>query len=359
MPTISAQKLKTPLSIVTALSAPSSKTPMPAFQSTAIQSYGSKMRLRCDGQYGMSYVDIPCEGEEFGSVFVNTQNLRSAISATGDEISISRTKNGILLSGARSDIELRQVDCDREFTNPWDECQWHQVDGKKISKAIRRTTGLFDAAAAVTLGKEGAVFCTANRSRFVWTIGIEIPFTCAIPSESVKIFANSIDFDSVSIGDTNGLCLAKFSTEDFSGVMAVRKMEYGNLAPYDFRITQSPIKKIASVLKSDIVNVLLACSVVETKDNAEVFVKIADGIISFKKRATDHGVSQSSASLQNFDGTEIQQSHDSGRLLRVIQTGFADELSVDVCVISTSVGDSICFCSGNTVGISAPLVDDE
>lgn len=359
MPTISAQKLKTPLSIVTALSAPSSKTPMPAYQSTAIESFGSKIRFRCDGQHGMSYVDIPCEGDEFRLAFVNTQNLKSAISTLGEEIGISRTKNSVRLSGQRSEIELRLVDCDREFTDPWDDLMWFPIDGRKISKAIRRTTGLFDTASAVTLGKEGAVFCTANGSRFVWTTGIEIPFTCAIPSESVKTFASSIDLDSVSIGETHGLCMAKFDTEDFSGVMAIRKMEYGNLAPYDFKITQSPIKKIASVLKSEIVNALATCTVVETKDNSEVLVKISNGEISFNKRATDYGTGKSSVSLQNFEeGSEIQQSHDSGRLLRVIQTCFFDELSIDVCVIKTGVGDVICFCSGSTVGLSSPLLDE-
>lgn len=364
MPNLTLSRIKEPFSIVTSLSAPSSKTPKESYQSTGISLKSGKLEFRCDGQAGFGVVQIDVDSdEEFEKVFVNTQKLNSAIGVIGQEFNISPSSGGITISNSKTSIELRSVNCldCGDFMAGVNE--WTPVDGKTIADAVSRTYGLFDSAVAVVLDSRGVVACfTPTSTAGVWTTGLQIPVSCKIAKESCRILESVLKAGACEFGKIDNLCVVRFSSSGFTGAMAFRVFDdTSNLAKFLYKITEKPRRKIASVLKADLLQALKACSVVQTVENMTVNLKAERDQLHFTKRATDYGTGMSVVSLQNKNpDLSISEPHCAERLLKIVSSAM-NSPSIDIydlqLVSSWDDQTNLMFVDGNTCAVS--MVMDE
>lgn len=367
MPTISAQKLKTPLSIVTALSAPSSKTPKESFQSTGISLKNGKLKFRCDGASGSGEVEIDVdhdpEQEYFGTKFVNTQKLNAAIGVIGQEVTISSVSEGIQISNGKTSIQLRETLAEQSQPIASDVTEWSPVNGKEIAKAISRTYGVFEDSMAITLSDKGIVWCTTSGNTLVvWTSGLSIPVTAKIPKESCRILAQALNSGECEIGKQDNLYVLRFKGDGYRGTLALRVFDdHSNAAKFSYAFTQQPKRMICQVLKSDILGALNACAVVQTAENTRVTMRSENNQLVIKKAVTDYGAGISVIGLQNMDPTKsINEQHCAQRLAKTISSAATDELSIDVyeIVLGESEGvefTNLAFVVGNTVAVSMQI----
>lgn len=367
MPTISAQKLKTPLSIVTALSAPSSKTPKESFQNTAVSLKDGKLKFRCDGSSGSGEVQIDVEHnpdeEYFATRYVNTQKLNAAIGVLGQEISITSTNNGIQLSNSKTSIQLRGSDFYESHEIGSEVSEWFPVNGKEIAKAISRTYGVFEDAMAITLSDKGIVWCTTSGNTLVvWTSGLGIPVTAKIPKESCRILAQALNSGECEIGKQDNLYVLRFKADGFHGILSLRVFDdHSNAAKFSYAFTQKPRRFISQVLKADILGALNACAVVQTAENTRVMMKSEGSQLIIKKAVTDYGAGDSVVPLQNMDPNKgINEQHCAQRLAKTISSAATDELGIDVCEIVLGENEGVeftnlAFVVGNTVAVSMQI----
>lgn len=360
MPVLNIQKIKGSLSTITALSAPSSKTPLPAYQSISVSLGDKKLRLRCDGPAGSGELKIDVDSEEsFGEVFVDTQKFNAAITALGTEVSVSSKEGGIELSNSKTSIQLRPCACIPGTEIGSDVSEWFKIDGKSIANAISRTYGVFESSMAITLSDKGIVWCsTSGNTMVIWTEGLSIPVGAKIPKESCRVLVSALNSGECEVGKQDNLYVLRFTEDGLQGTLALRVFDdFSKSAVFSYSFTQKPKRLISQVLKSDIVSALNACAVVQTAENTRVLLRSNGSQLMIDKAATDYGCGKSVVNLQNMkDGAKINEQHCAQRLAKAIASASLDEPSVDIYefVLNADEGEeftNLAFVAGNTIAL--------